>query len=106
VKLGVRYLCPKCEEPYKCRSDAEDCCAPEAEEIDWCEDCARPMKDCDCLADAPLISLNYDHPFNGRLVVLRELEDPGWKEVGVFDPQLGIVPRCFTVAVHESEISQ
>jgi hypothetical protein len=115
---GIRYACPVCEEVYRDQWDAKECCSY-ADEIEWCEECNCPQGRCVCAAWCALISrglhngnaqglsLTYEHPFNGRFVLIDKLEDPGWVELGVSDamkPSNVTGASGFRLAVHESQI--
>jgi hypothetical protein len=104
---GIRYACPVCEEVYRDQWDAKECCSY-ADEIQWCEECDRAQDKCVCVNGmAQGLSLTYEHPFNGRFVLIDRLEDPGWVELGVSDvmkPSNVTGARGFRLAVHESQI--
>src|ERR1700721_3056709 len=102
---GIRYACPQCEEVYKEKWDAETCCSY-AKEVQWCEECDNPQDECVCVnGRAEGLSLTYEHPFNGRFVIIDKMEDPGWIELGVSDamkPSNVTGPSGFRLSVHES----
>jgi hypothetical protein len=101
---GIRYACPQCEEVYKDKADAETCCSY-AEEVQWCEECDKPQDKCICVnGNAQGLSLTYEHPFNGRFVLIDKLGDPGWVELGVSDAMKPSNVTGLRLAVHESQI--